>query len=112
MQYIPGIIAYFIGGYLIWMSKIFIWKVAAHWATIWVGDAAQANSQTLSLTFVITGLLVFGIAVFIWSIANHINYKNTEQGFLANFSGGLGLALAYSQDAWLNEMAANMTYAS
>ena len=112
MEYIPGIIAYFTSGYLVWVSKTFIWKIADHWAKIWVGNAALANSQTLSLTTVITVLLVFGIAVFLWSLASHINYKNTEQGFMANFSGALGLAIAYGQDSWLNEMAAQITYAS
>jgi hypothetical protein len=112
MEYIPGVIAYFTAGSIVWVSKTFIWKIAAHWANIWVGDATQANSQTLSLTFVITGLLVFGIAFFVWSLASHINYKSTEQGFFANFAGGLGIALAVSQDGWLNEMAAKMTYAS
>jgi hypothetical protein len=112
VEYIPGIIAYFTSGYLVWVSKTFIWKIADHWAKIWVGNAALANSQTLSLTSVITVLLVFGIAVFLWSLASHVNFKNTEKGFMANFAGALGLAIAYGQDSWLNEMAAQMTYAS
>jgi hypothetical protein len=61
---------------------------------------------------VITVLLVFGIAVFLWSLASHVNYKNTEKGFMANFSGALGLAIAFGQDSWLNEMATQITYAS
>jgi hypothetical protein len=112
VEYIPGIIAYFTSGYLVWVSKTFIWKIADHWAKIWVGNAALANSQTLSLTTVITVLLVFGIAVFLWSLASHVNYKNTEKGFMANFSGALGLAIAFGQDSWLNEMATQITYAS
>lgn len=112
MEYIPGIAAYFTSGYLVWVSKTFIWKIADHWAKIWVGNAEQASSQILSLTSVITVLLVFGIAVFLWSLASHVNYKNTEKGFMANFSGALGLAIAFGQDSWLNEMAAQMTYAS
>jgi hypothetical protein len=111
MEYIPGVISYFIGGFLVWTSKTFVWKIANHWAKIWVADASQADSQILSLTFVITGLIVFGFAVFIWSIANHINYKNTEKGFIANLAGGMGIAMAVGQDAWLNEIASKMTYA-
>jgi hypothetical protein len=112
MKYIPGVIAYFIGGILIWTSKVFVWKIAHHWAKIWVADASQADSQIISLAFVITGLIVFGFAVFIWSIVNHINYINTEKGFIANLAGGMGIAIAIGQDSWLNEMAAKMTYAN
>ena len=112
MEYIPGIIAYFIGGFSIWTSKVFIWKIADHWSKIWVGDASQADSQILSLTFVITGLIVFGIAVFVWSIANHINYKFTEKGFLANGAAGVAIALAIGQNDWLMEIASKMTYSS
>jgi hypothetical protein len=50
--------------------------------------------------------------VFIWSIANHINYKSTEKSFVANAFAGIAIALAVSQDAWLNEVAASVTYAS
>jgi hypothetical protein len=109
MEYIPGAIAYFIGGFLIWASKTFVWKIAHHWSVIWVGDANQAGSQILSLASVVTGLIVFGIAVFIWSIANHINYKNTEKGFIANLTGGIGIATAIGQDSWLNQLATSWT---
>jgi hypothetical protein len=112
MEYIPGIIAYFIAGFSVWTSKVFVWKIANHWAKIWVADASQADSQILSLTFVITGLIVFGIAVFVWSVANHINYKNTEKGFIANLAGGIGIAMAIGQDPWLSEIATKLTYAS
>jgi hypothetical protein len=112
MEYIPGIIAYFIGGYLCCASKVFIWKIASHWSTVWVADASQADSQILSLTFIVTLLLVFGLAVFIWSIANHVNYKFTEKGFFANAAAGLSIALALGQNDWLNEIAAKLTYAS
>jgi hypothetical protein len=111
MEYIPGVIAYFVSGFLIWASKTFIWKIANHWAKIWVADASQADSQILSLTFVITGLIVFGIAVFFWSIANHINYKHTEKSFIPNIAGGIGVAAAIGQDSWLNQLATSMTYA-
>jgi hypothetical protein len=110
MEYIPGSLAYFTSGYLIWVFKTFIWKIAAHWSKIWVGDASQAGSQTLSLTVVISGLLLFGMAIFLWSISSHINYKSTEKGFIANFAAGFGIALAVGQDAWLNEIATKMTY--
>ncbi len=109
MEYIPGAVAYFIGGFLIWASKTFIWKIAHHWATIWVADANQADSQVLSLTFVLTGLILIGVGVFVWSLANHINYKNTEKGFIANLAGGLGIATAFGQDLWLNQIATNLT---
>ncbi|WP_310483341.1 hypothetical protein [Chamaesiphon sp. VAR_48_metabat_403] len=112
MELLPGIVAYFIGGYLCCVSRVFIWTIAAHWSKIWVADASQADSQILSLTVVITLLLVFGIAVFVWSIANHINYKFTEKGFLANASAGIAIALAISQNDMLTEMAKRMTYAS
>jgi hypothetical protein len=112
MEYIPGIIAYFAGAYLCMTSRVFIWKIAAHWSKIWVADASQADSQILSLTVVITLLIVFGVSVFIWSIANHINYQSTEKSFLANASAGSAIALAIGQDAWLNELATSMTYAS
>jgi hypothetical protein len=112
MEYIPGIIAYFIGGFSIWTSKVFIWKIADHWSRVWVGDASQADSQILSLTFVITGLIVFGIAIVVWSLVNYINYKNTEKGFAANLAGGMGIAIAIGQDSWLSEIATKLTYAS
>ena len=112
MELIPGIIAYFVSGYMCCVSRVFIWKIASHWSKIWVADASQADSQILSLSVVITVLLVFGIAVFLWSIANHINYKFTEKGFLANGSAGLAIALAIGQNEWLNEIASKMTYAS
>lgn len=112
MEYIPGVIAYFTAGFLVWTSKVFVWKIADHWSKIWVGNTERADSQVLSLTFVITALIVFGFAVFIWSIANHINYKNTEKGFIANMAGGMGIALAVSQDIWLNELAAKLPYTS
>jgi hypothetical protein len=112
MELIPGAIAYFIGAYLCCASRVFVWKIADRWATIWVADASQAGSQILSLTVVITLLIVFGIAVFIWSIVNHINYKFTEKGLLANGCAGLAIALAIGQDGWLNEVATKMTYAN
>jgi hypothetical protein len=112
MELIPGIIAYFTGAYICCVSRVFIWKIASHWSKIWVADASQADSQILSLSVVITVLLVFGVAVFIWSIANHINYKFTEKGFLANGSAGLAIAIAIGQNDWLNEIAGQMTYAS
>ncbi len=112
MEYIPGVIAYFIGGFSIWASKVVVWKIANHWAKIWVNDASQADSQIISLTFVITGLIVFGFAIFVWSIANHINYKNTEKGFAANMAGGIGVACAIGQDVWLNELAMKLPYTS
>jgi hypothetical protein len=109
MEYIPGAIAYFIGGFLIFASKVFVWKIARHWSVIWVGNAEQADSQVISLSFILTGLIVFGIGVFIWSLANHINYKNTEKGFIANLAGGLGIATAFGQDLWLNQLATSWT---
>lgn len=109
MEFIPGAIAYFVGGFLIWASKVFVWKIAYHWSVIWVADANQANSQILSLSSVITALIVFGIAVFIWSLASHINYKNTEKGFIANLAGGMGIATAFGQDLWLNQLATSWT---
>jgi hypothetical protein len=112
MELIPGIIAYFTGAYICCISRVFIWKIASHWSKIWVADASQSDSMILSLTVVITLLIVFGIAVFMWSLANHINYKFTEKGFLANSSAGLAIALAIGQNDWLNEIAAQMTYAS
>jgi hypothetical protein len=112
MELIPGIFAYFIGGYLCCFSRVLIWKIASHWSTIWVADASQADSQILSLTFVITALIVFGFSVFIWSIANHINYKFTEKSFVANASAGIAIALAVGQNDWLTELAGKMTYAS
>lgn len=112
MEYIPGIIAYFTGAYLCCVSRVFIWTIAAHWSKIWVADASQASSQVLSLTVVITLLLVAGFAVFVWSIANHINYKFTEKGFLANGAAGMAIALAVSQNDWLTELAKSATYPS
>ena len=112
LEYIPGIIAYFSGAYLCTASRVFIWKIASHWSKIWVANADQADSQILAMTFTITLLIVFGLSVFIWSIANHINYKSTEKSFVANAFAGIGIAYAVSQDAWLNEVAANLTYAS
>jgi hypothetical protein len=109
MEFIPGAIAYFVGGFSIWTSRIFVWKIAHHWSVVWVGNANQADSQILSLSSVITALIVFGIAVFIWSIANHINYKNTEKGFIANLAGGMGIATAFGQDLWLNQLATSWT---
>ena len=112
MQYIPGVIAYFIGAYMCCASRVFVWTIANHWAKIWVADASQADSQVLSLTFILTLMIVFGICVFIWSIANHINYKFTERGFIANAAAGIAIALAVGQNDWLTELAAKMTYAS
>jgi hypothetical protein len=112
MELIPGSIAYFIGAYLCCVSRVFVWRIAVHWSKIWVADASQADSQILSLSVVITGLIVFGISVFIWSIANHINYKFTEKGFVATVFAGIAIALAVSQNDWLDEIAAKMTYAS
>ena len=112
MELIPGIIAYFIGGYICCVSRVFIWLIASHWAKIWVADASQADSQVLSLAVVITLLIMSGIALFVWSIANHINYKFTEKGFLANGAAGIAIALAVGQNDWLTEIASKMTYAS
>ncbi|WP_310416487.1 hypothetical protein [Chamaesiphon sp. OTE_8_metabat_110] len=112
MELIPGIIAYFIGGYICCVSRVFIWLIASHWAKIWVADASQADSQILSLSIVITVLIMSGIALFVWSIANHINYKFTEKGFLANGAAGMAIALAIGQNDWLTEIASKMTYAS
>jgi hypothetical protein len=112
MEYIPGAIAYFIGGYLCCVSRVFVWTIASHWSKIWVADASQADSQVLSLTFIITLLIVFGVAVFIWSIANHINYKFTEKGFIANGAAGIAIAVAVGQNSWLTEMAQKITYAN
>ena len=112
MELIPGIIAYFIGGYICCVSRVFIWLIASHWAKIWVADASQADSQILSLSVVITLLILSGITLFVWSIANHINYKFTEKGFLANGAAGIAIALAIGQNDWLTEIASKMTYAS
>jgi hypothetical protein len=112
LECIPGILAYSIGAYICTASRVFIWKIASHWSKIWVANANQGDSQILALTFVLTLLLVFGISIFVWSIASHINYKFTEKSFLANGSAGIAIALAVSQDAWLNEVAASVTYAS
>jgi hypothetical protein len=112
MIYIPGIIAYFIGAYLCCASRVFVWTIASHWSKIWVADASQSDSQVLSLTFIITLLLVAGFVVLVWSIANHINYKFTEKGFLANGAAGIAIAVAASQNSWLTELAQSTTYAS
>lgn len=112
MEYIPGMIAYFMGGYIACVSRVFIWTIASHWTKIWVADASQGDSQILALTFIITLFLVFGISVFVWSIANHINYKFTEKGFPATASAAMAIALAVGQNDWLTEVAAKMTYAS
>jgi hypothetical protein len=112
MVYIPGMIAYFIGAYLCCASRVFVWTIAAHWSKIWVADASQADSQVLSLTFIITLLLVAVFAVFVWSIANHINYKFTEKGLFANGAAGVAIAFAIGQNSWLGEIAAQMTYAN
>ncbi len=118
VEYLPGIIAYFCGGFLIWASKVFIWKIANHWSKIWVADywkniadydASQANAQTLSLSVMVTAFIVFGIAVAIWSVANHINYKNTERGIAASFAGGIGIATGVGAQMWLNEIATKWT---
>ncbi len=108
MQYIPGIIAYFCGGFSTWAMKILVWKIANHWSKIWVGDISQAQSQVLSLTVVITGLIIFGFAVFVYSICSHINYKNTEKGFVANVAGAIGISIAIGQEIWLNELFASL----
>jgi hypothetical protein len=105
MVYIPGIIAYFIGAYLCCASRVFIWTIASHWSKIWVADASQADSQVLSLTFIITLLLVLGFAIF-------INYKFTEKGLFANGAAGIAIAVATSQNGWLTELAKSLTYAS
>ncbi len=112
MEIIPGIIAYFCGGFSIWSMKILVWKIANHWSKIWVGDIVQADSQVISLTVVITGLIIFGFAVFVYSICNHINYKNTEKGFAANVAGGIGISMAIGQEMWLNEIFAALPYTS
>jgi hypothetical protein len=112
MQYIPGIIAYFTAGYICCVSRVFIWRIAAHWSRIWVADASQSDSQVLSLTFITTLLLVLGIGVFVWSIANHINFKFTEKGLFANGAAGMAIAIAVGQNSWIDEMAASMTYAN
>jgi hypothetical protein len=112
MEYLPGIIAYFVSGYICCVSRVFVWTIASHWTKIWVADASQADSQILSLTVVLTLLIVFGIAVFLWSIANHINYKFTEKGFIANGAAGIAIAIAIGQNDWLTEIAKQMTYAS
>jgi hypothetical protein len=111
MEYLPGVIAYFVSAYICCASRIFIWKIAAHWSKIWVADASQASSQVLSLTFVLTALILFGIVVVIWSIASYINYRFTEKGFPAMSAAGVAIALAVSQNDWLNEIAAATTYA-
>jgi hypothetical protein len=113
MEYIPGIIAYFIGAYTCCASRVFVWTIASHWSKILVADASQAESQVLSLTVIITLLIVLGISVFVWSIANHINFKFTEKGFLANGAAGIAIAMAVSQNDWLTELAkTTTTYAS
>ena len=112
MEYIPGVIAYFTGGYICCVSRVFIWTIASHWSKIWVADASQADSQVLSMTFVLTLLIVFGVAILVWSIANHINYKFTEKGFIANASAGIAIAIAIGQNDWLTEIAKQLTYAS
>ncbi len=112
MEYIPGVIAYFTGGYICCVSRVFVWTIASHWSKIWVADASQADSQILSMTFVLTLLIVFGIAILIWSIANHINYKFTEKGFIANAAAGIAIAIAIGQNDWLTEIAKQLTYAS
>ena len=112
MELVPGIIAYFIGGYICCVSRVFIWTIAAHWAKIWVADASQADSQVLSLTVVLTVLIVFGIGVVVWSISSYINYKFTEKGFIANGAAGIAIALAISQNDWLTEVAKSLTYAT
>jgi hypothetical protein len=111
IECIPGIIAYSVGAYICTASRVFVWKIASHWSKIWVADASQGDSQILSLTFVITLLIVGGLSVFVWSVANHINYKFTEKSFVANASAGIAVAIAIGQDAWLNQIAASVTYA-
>ncbi len=118
MEYLPGAVAYFFGGFIIWASKTLIWKIATHWSKIWVAeywskqpafDVSQSDAQVTVLTVVITGAIVFGLAVVVWSIANYINCKNTQQGFIANLAGGLGIATAFGQDLWLREVATSLT---
>lgn len=118
IEYIPGIIAYFVGGFLIWTAKVFVWKISSHWSKFWVGDywktvaeydVSQADAQILSLSVIITVLIMFGISILIWSIANYINCKNTEQGFPANFAGGIGIATAIGSNLWLNDLATKLT---
>jgi hypothetical protein len=111
MEYIPGVIAYFVSAYICCVSRIFIWKIAAHWSKIWVADASQASSQILSLTAVLTSLILFGICVVIWSMASYINYRFTEKGFIAMSAAGIAIAIAVSQNDWLNQVAAAATYA-
>jgi hypothetical protein len=110
MEYVPGVIAYFMGGFSIWATKILVWRIANHWSKIWVGDIVQAESQVISLTVVITSLIIFGFAVFIFSICNHINYQNTEKGFVANVAGGIGFAAAIGQELWLNDLVSNLPF--
>lgn len=112
MEMIPGVIAYFIGAYVCCATRVFVWKIVNHWAKIWVADGNQAESQILSLTVLVTALIVIGIGILIWSLANYVNYKFTEKGIAANGAAGFAIALAISQDAWLNEIAGKFTYAS
>jgi hypothetical protein len=112
MNYIPGIIAYFVWAYSCWVIKIFVFKIASHWAKVWVGDAPQADSQILALSFSSTALIVGAVAIFLFSIANHINFKFSEKSLLALAGAACGFALAIGADGMLNELASKLTYAN
>lgn len=112
MQYVPGIIAYFVGAFSICSVRLLVWRIAHHWAKILVNDAAQAGSQIVSLASVVTALVTFGFIILVWSIASHINYKYTEQGFFANGAAGLAIAYAFSQDDYLNSVISQLPHTS
>jgi hypothetical protein len=110
MNYIPGIIAYFVWGYSCWVIKIFVFKIASHWAKVWVGDVPQADSQILAISFSTTGLIVGAAAIFLFSIANHINFKFSEKSLLALGGAAFGFTLAVGADGMLNDLASKLTY--
>ena len=112
MEYIPGIIAYFVGAFSVCFVRLLSWRVAHHWSVIIVNNAAQANSQIVSLASVVTALVTFGFLILVWSISSHINYKYTEQGFFANGAAGLAIAYAFSQDDELNGLISQLPYTS
>jgi hypothetical protein len=112
MNYIPGILAYFAWGYSCWVIKIFTYKISSHWAKVWVGDAPQADSQIMALSYSTTALITVGVGVLLFSIANHINYKFTPKSVFAMGGAAAGFAIAVGADEMLNNLASKLTYAN
>jgi hypothetical protein len=110
MNYIPGIIAYFLWAYSCWVIKIFVFKIASHWAKIWVGDAPQADSQIMAISFSTTGLIVGAVTIFLFTIANHINFKFCEKSVMAIGGAACGLMLAVGATGAIDNLASKLTY--